>query len=153
MKKTFFYLFLLLATRAYSQSTISPLTVEKIMRDPQWIGTSPANPSWSTDGKYLFFNWNPEKAVADSLYYITTADLTPQKTNYAFRKSLPDVNSVRYNTKRTHYVYTNGGDIFLADVKTGAQRRIAQTVEAETNPQFSFNDNRIVYTRGSNLFA
>src|SRR5882724_7365814 len=44
------------------QSPPGKLTVEKIMQDPKWIGTSPSDPYWSRDGKYLFFNWNPEKA-------------------------------------------------------------------------------------------
>ena len=29
---------------------LSPLTVNKIMRDPKWIGTSPSNLQWTADG-------------------------------------------------------------------------------------------------------
>ncbi|MEN9600268.1 MAG: hypothetical protein RL596_2592, partial [Bacteroidota bacterium] len=35
-----------------------PLTVEKIMSDPRWIGTSPSNAFWSNDNKTVFFSWN-----------------------------------------------------------------------------------------------
>ena len=73
----FLLLFITLST--FSQTTLDKLTVEKIMRDPKWIGTSPSGPQWSADGKTLFFNWNPDKATSDSLYYITTGNKIPVK--------------------------------------------------------------------------
>ncbi|WP_315816592.1 hypothetical protein [Paraflavitalea speifideaquila] len=79
-KSTLFTLALLAAISASSQTNpANSLTVEKIMRDPKWIGTSPSGPEWSFDGKYLLFSWNPEKATSDSVYYITPTALTPKK--------------------------------------------------------------------------
>lgn len=150
--RKFVSLMLLLASHtAWCQ--LSELTVDKIMRDPKWIGTSPSNPFWTADGKYLLFNWNPGNAVSDSVYYITPAALSPQKTAYAFRRSAIAENLVRYNTARTQYVYALEGDIYLVNAKTGTQRRITQTTETEGNPQFSFNDSKIVFTRNQNLYA
>lgn len=151
MKRSLFLLSLLAATHVFSQTTLAPLTVDKIMRDPKWIGTSPSRINWSVDGKYLFFAWNPDKAPSDSIYYTTPAGAAPQKTTIQFRRQ--QVNQVRYNSQRTRYTYSHQGDIFWVDVKTGAQRRLTQTTEYESGPQFSFNDTRIVYTRGSNLFS
>ncbi len=112
-KSTLIPLALLCGLAANSQtSSLAPLTVDKIMRDPKWIGTSPSNPEWSLDGKYLLFDWNPEKAVSDSVYFITPAALNPQKTTYAFREQVLDESSVVYNTKRTHYVFSRQGDIY-----------------------------------------
>ena len=155
MKKICFFMLLLSATTitVYSQQPAGGLTVEKIMKDPQWIGTSPSNQYWSADSKYVLFNWNPDKKVSDSLYYITPTSLIPQKTTYAFRQNLLLPNTIKYNTKRTHYVYADEGDIYLAEVKTGTRRRIMQTMEQEFNPQFSFNDSKVVYTSGRNLYA
>jgi dipeptidyl aminopeptidase/acylaminoacyl peptidase len=150
MKRICFIMLLLSAT---ATTVFGQLTVEKIMKDPQWIGTSPSNHSWTADSKYLLFNWNPEKAVSDSLYYITPTSLTPQKTSYAFRQILITSDAIRYNTKRTHYVYTENGDIYITEVKTGIKRRITQTLDQETNVQFSFNDTKIVYFNSRNLFS
>lgn len=47
---------------------LAPLTVEKIMRDPKWMGVAPTNPFWSEDGSKVYFSWNPDKATSDSLY-------------------------------------------------------------------------------------
>ena len=77
-----FYLLALLlcfAIVVYGQSSLGQLTVEKIMRDPKWIGTSPNTISWSPESKTLFFNWNPENYVSDSLYSITRSKSDTQK--------------------------------------------------------------------------
>lgn len=142
---------LLLAQLSYSQ--LQTLTVEKIMRDPEWIGASPSNPFWTADGKYLLFNWNPEKADSDSVYYITPATHTPQKTSYAFRQAAIANDQVHYNSNRSQYVYIHEGDIYWVQVKTGARQRITHTTETESDPQFSFRDKKIVYTRDQNLYA
>ena len=57
------FLLLFFSVTLLPQGKLDKLTVEKIMRDPKWIGTSPSAPQWSPDGKTLFFNWNPDKAI------------------------------------------------------------------------------------------
>ena len=152
MRKTTCFIFLLLAAAALYAQT-GTLTVEKIMRDPKWIGNSPSGLNWSYDSKYLYFNWNPDKAYSDSLYYITREDLHPHKTTYSQRQSMHPAARVVFNTSRTSIVYEFEGDIFIADTKTGKERRITQTAERELNPQFAFNDTRVVYSRAQNLYS
>ncbi|MET0242810.1 MAG: DPP IV N-terminal domain-containing protein, partial [Flavitalea sp.] len=144
---------LLTISLAKAQENIAPLTVEKIMRDPKWIGTQPSNPYWSLDGKYLFFDWNPDNATSDSLYYITPTDNVPKKAGYDLRQGILTQQAVKYNAKRNAYVYTKNGDIFLTDVKSGKTKVITQTVDFESSPVFTNNDTRIVYSRSQNLFA
>ena len=55
-------LLLTLSPTIHSQTPAEKLTVEKIMQDPKWIGTSPSDPYWSGDGKYLFFKFILEKS-------------------------------------------------------------------------------------------
>ena len=123
------------------------------MQDPKWIGTSPSDPYWSWDGKYLFFSWNPEKAVSDSIYYITKEEPKPQKASFSLLNSTLPASAVSYNLTRTAVTYSRDGDIFIADPKTGKEKRITRTVDRETDPQFSFHDTRIVFTRNSNLYS
>ena len=129
-------LLLLLQPVLIAHSQLSVLTVEKIMRDPKWMGASPTNPQWTADGKYLLFNWNPEKAGSDSLYYITPTSTVPQKSSWAFRQAAITENQIKYNTARDQYVYAWEGDVYLVSLKTGTRRRITQTVAIESNPQF-----------------
>jgi hypothetical protein len=152
MRKLTFVFILLVSNVCFAQ-TIGKLTIEKIMKDPKWIGTSPRNTSWSTDSRYLFFQWNPDKAQSDSIYYISPTDLVPKKTTYAVRQNMATEDSVVYNTGRTAYAYTKDGDIFYSDVKSNTPRRITETIDLESNPQFIINNSKLVYTRNQNLFA
>src|SRR5690349_27688 len=151
MKKLLLLLLLQQTLITYAQ--LSPLTVDKIMRDPKWIGSSPSNLQWTADGKQLLFNWNPNKATTDSLYYITPTATTPQKSTWEFRKAVVTENQIRYNTAHDQYVYAQDGDVYLVHIKTGTRRRVTQTVPTETYPQFAFKDQKIVYTREQNAWA
>lgn len=145
----------------YPHSVTSPpapgqpgsLTVEKIMQDPKWIGTSPTEPYWSRDGKYLFFNWNPDKALSDAAYYITKEDHHPQKASFALQQNNVAEAAVQYNIARTAFTYSKDGDIFQVDIRSGKETRVTSTIDKESDPVFSFHDRKIVYSRNSNLFA
>ena len=72
MPKLLAFLALVMCWMPGFSQQLEKLTIEKIMRDPKWIGSSPSNLQWTNDGQFLYFNWNPEKAAADSLYYISS---------------------------------------------------------------------------------
>jgi dipeptidyl aminopeptidase/acylaminoacyl peptidase len=154
MKQLLFYcVFLLLVTTSIFAQTsqLAPLTVEKIMRDPKWMGTSPSDIFWSEDSKQLFFKWNPDKNTADSLYAASVSNLTPAKVSLTKRVSLPAEGI--YNRTRTEKVYEKNGDIYWMDTKKGTIRQITSTQAAEANPVFSFDEKKVVFTREDNLFA
>lgn len=138
---------------ASGQDRSVKLTVEKIMQDPKWIGSSPSSPYWSADGKMLFFRWNPTQASSDSLYYITPEDLTPRAATYKLGQVTPSSADVRYNHSRKAYAYEREGDIYWAGNGLGTEKRITNTLDTETDPVFSFHDTRIVYQKKDNFFA
>ncbi len=137
----------------YCSKSQSVLSVEKIMRDPKWIGTSPSNLNWSPDGRMLFFNWNPEMAPADSLYYISVSDKNPRKAATTLQQSMPSSSNITWNNNQTTYTYSRWGDLFYVDQRNGNTTRITQTVEAESNPVFVENDTKIAFARSQNLFT
>jgi dipeptidyl aminopeptidase/acylaminoacyl peptidase len=152
MRKLLLFIFLLLLKCSFAQD-LGKLTVEKIMRDPKWIGTSPKNATWSADGKYLLFSWNPEKAISDSVYYITTSDLKPTKTSAAFRHMEPSIGEVVFNAARTAYAYVTDGDLYYTDLKSGKIVQVTKTVDTESFPQFTGNGKKIAFVRNQNLYA
>lgn len=137
---------------ALAQS-LSPLTVEKIMRDPKWMGTQPGTPQWDINGSTVYFTWNPDNNTSDSIYYITAGNKTPVKATPQEKTNILYASAVTYNTKRTAYVYVKDGDIFYTTLKPARTLRITQTADWESSPGFYFNDSRIVYNRSQNLYA
>ncbi len=140
------------AFTAGAQNNPGVLTVEQIMRDPEWMGTSPSNIGWSADGRALYFSWNPEKNLADSLYRIAPSDKTPRRLSAYEQQQVVYEHQLRYNSNRSAAVWSKDGDLFYR-APGGRITRITQTLEGEFNPVFSFKDTRIVYTRGQNLYS
>lgn len=153
MPRLLFVFLLFTGNIAPAQSSLGKLTVEKIMRDPKWIGTSPSGLSWSADSKYLFFNWNPVNAPADSMYYITTGNKVPTKASPTQVRETVWATSLVYNSKRTACAYTKNSDIYYTDLTTNKTKRIVNTADFEYSPQFSFHDTKLVYIRSQNLYA
>jgi dipeptidyl aminopeptidase/acylaminoacyl peptidase len=140
---------LLVCCFAYSQT----LTVEKIMRDPKWIGSSPSNISWLPDSRSVLFSWNPENAVSDSVYTYSIGANEPQKTGYIEAQKMSAMGNAVYNTNYTQMVYVYRGDLFLVDIKSGKTTRITQTEEFESAPKFIEKDEWVAYNRNQNLYA
>ncbi len=129
------------------------LTVEKIMQDTKWIGTSPSVVTWSYDSKSVLFRWNPEKAIADSSYACRLDGKEPVKWNYTAFQTAQAVQGGTYNSARTQVVYELKGDIYLLNITNGTTKRITQTEEEETNPLFVYNGEWVVYQKGNDIFA
>jgi dipeptidyl aminopeptidase/acylaminoacyl peptidase len=130
----------------------STLTVEKIMRDPKWIGVAPSSPLWSADSRTVYFLWNPENALGDSLYSFSVAATTPVKVSKSDRVKLPN-GEVKYNRSRTKAVYEKYGDIFLMDLTSRNSIQLTNTITAETNPVFSRDEKKIFFTNDQNLYS
>ncbi len=128
------------------------LSVEQIMQDPKFtVGALPSNVVWSEDSKTIYFNWNPDKNKADSLYGASIADKKPFKVAPQTRRALPSQGD--YSKDFFRKVYAKNGDLYLMDVRTMAIRQITNTVENESNPTFNAKDDKIIYTKNSNFFS
>ncbi len=149
MKHTCTLLCCCLAFALHAQQS-TPLSVEYIMRDPKWIGSSPSNPFWSADGK-LYFSWNPEKALSDSLYNWQQGGA--RKISLQQGREIVAADELVHNQSRTAYVYAKEGDIWYRDKNLAAAKRITQTTDTESDPVFSFGDSKVVFRRAFNLYA
>lgn len=130
----------------------STLSVEKIMRDPKWIGSSPSGLSWTHNG-LLTFNWNAENFPSDSTYYLDTKSFQPIKASVYERQDFVSNQQVQYNQAGTHFIYLKNGNIVFGDKKSGKSYFITQFAQSINNVRFTHNDTRITYQNGLNLFS
>jgi dipeptidyl aminopeptidase/acylaminoacyl peptidase len=158
---------LLCSGAAFSQT----LTVEKIMRDPRWMGSSPSGITWSADSRAVNFSWNPDRAVDDSFYtyylqgpYLQGRDLGgtdlggssskgPVKMKYMDAVKANAASGGVYNSDYTMKVHIYRGDLYLTVIKTGQVRTITRTEETEFNPKFILNNEWVAFNKGQNIFA
>lgn len=151
MKKLFTILLLTCTTASFAQK-LDTLTIEKIMRDPKWIGVSPSNIRWSDDSKNIYFNWNPDVSAASDLFAISPTDTKPQKVSIATQRDMPALYG-SLNKKLTKKVFEKNGDLFIEDIKTAKTTRLTHTEQRESNPAFSGDESEIIYSQGNNLFT
>nr|MBC7611312.1 S9 family peptidase [Pseudopedobacter sp.] len=151
MKRYLLMTFLLGGLSIANAQELGKLTVDKIMRDPVWMGTSPSNIQWSADSKTIYFQWNPEGTSKSSWYYITTSNSKPQKLSKEDELTLPSFRGT-LNKAKTKKLYEKNGDVFLLDVKLGKSKQLTNTTDRESSSDFAENETAIVYQRGDNLY-
>lgn len=148
MKKLSF-LFFLAAFTANAQD-LSPLTVQKIMRDPKWMGTSPEDYRWSADSKTVFFNWNPENKDKAQPYKLSVANQQIAKAEKEEAEKSAAINYV-YNKDKSLGLLEKNGDIYLTHLKSKKETRLTNTLDRESNAKFLYNNN-IVFQRLDNIY-
>ncbi|WP_153797647.1 S9 family peptidase [Foetidibacter luteolus] len=129
------------------------LTVDNIMRDPKWIGSSPSNVYWSADSKTIFFQWNPLQKTADSTYGFTLNSKEPVAITYNNALLANAINNGVYNKKFSQLAYIYKGDVYLLDIKLNHTTRITQTAAAESSPAFVINDEWVAYEVDDDFYA
>jgi dipeptidyl aminopeptidase/acylaminoacyl peptidase len=147
--KRLIILFLLSSSIARAQQ-LGPLTVQKIMRDPKWMGVSPTNYRWAEDSKTVFFNWNPEGKEKDQLYRIGINGGKYELTQDSIADKEAGLN-YEYNKDKTLALTEKGGDIYLHNLKNKKQVRLTNTIDRESGAYFLYN-NDIVFSRADNMF-
>lgn len=153
MKRLFIILSCLsLLPSAQAQNAPGVLTVEKIMRDPKWIGTSPSNINWEAFSNRLYFSWNPDKKDNDETYHINMPSVVPVKATPQEKSAFVATGNAVFNNNNTAATWQKDGDVFFSNLK-GKIIRVTQTDDREENPVFSFGDAKIVYTKNQNLYA
>ena len=132
---------------------LGELTVEKIMRDPKWIGTQPSGLNWSENSQNLYFNWNPEGNPADSLYKITPANQTPVRVTDAERQATARERMGVRNKANTKKLLVENGKIVMEDIKTGTKKTLVSLVERASNPSFNLDESKVIFNMGDNIFS
>jgi len=127
------------------------LSVKKIMQDPRWIGSSPSRIQWSLQSDKLYFFWNPDSAVSDSLYCADKNGKNVHRASRAAESHLPWAHGV-YNRQRSMYAYEKKGDIFVYNIQDGRSLQITSTSERESHPFFTKNGRHVGFLKKGDLF-
>lgn len=151
LQSKLFLLVFVLPLTTQAQQKIE-LDIKTIMRDPKtWVGSAPADPFWSEDSKWIYFNWNPEAVDSDSLYKVAANGGTPIKLSRNERLRLAPARGVYSRDYRTK-LFSRNGDIFLFDIKRNSILQITNTSDSESNPKFSQDESAVIFQRGMNLY-
>jgi len=145
--------FLIVAFLAsFTVSAQSDLSVQKIMQDPNWMGTFPSNVEWNEQSNTIYFDYNPEQNVSDSLYKIRL-----QNPSEIEKVSLEEIKSKvspygDYNAKRTQKLFTKSGNLYLHDIKKNNTNLVLDLEKRIQNPKF-ISDTEYAFIISNNIYS
>jgi dipeptidyl aminopeptidase/acylaminoacyl peptidase len=125
------------------------------MRGPRLVGYPPTGVYWSQDSQRVYFRWkqaDEPRLKEMSLYVVNRDGSGLRRLSDDETKQAPPANG-ELSKDKTMTVFADEGDIFIYDHAKGARRQITRTVDAETNPHFTFDQKHIYFTRQSNLYV
>lgn len=125
------------------------------MRGPRLVGYPPTGVYWSQDSQRVYFRWKQadEPRLKEMSLYVVNRDGTGlRRLTEDEAKQAPPANG-ELSKDKTLTVFADEGDIFIYMHANGTRRQITRTVDAETNPHFTFDQKRIYFTRLSNLYV
>ncbi|WP_373522749.1 prolyl oligopeptidase family serine peptidase [Aquiflexum sp.] len=153
MKKFFFLSFLSLLLFQVSLFGQEPLTVEKIMQDPIWMGKFPSNIEWDDKGQTIYFMYRSDNDPADSLHKITLGkNQQPVKVSIAEQRERVPANS-KTNLSKTKKIYAKNGEIYIYDIISETKTSLIKFGDKISNPAFLINENRISFESSNNLYV
>ncbi|HKJ49743.1 MAG TPA: hypothetical protein VJ973_11665, partial [Christiangramia sp.] len=153
MFRNFSTAFLIFAGTLFSFSQTSDLSVQKIMQDPNWMGTFPENVRWGIHGENIYFDYNPEKNASDSLYRIEIDNPEKILKVSASEKEQLIPQSGDFNSTASKKVYTKDGDLYLYDLKSRTGKELLDLPFAINSPEFLKNEDHLVFTAEDNAFV
>lgn len=125
------------------------------MRGPGLYGYQPRGLRWSGDGQRVYFEW---KQYSDPLtkefetYVVSRDGSGLRKLSEEEAKLAPPMSGTG-SEDGSMVVYSDAGDICIHDRRTGQRRVLAKTKDVESDPAFTRDGSKVVFTRSGNLFS
>ena len=147
---------LLLAPLAWAPAALDAqgqrLTVETIMRGPDFAGTAPSDVRFSAGGEYVYFRWRGAGVdTLDQDYRAAVRGGVPERLpRFAVDTIAMDDGAWSPDNKREVVVLK--GDLYLVD-RTGTRRRLTQTAAPESDPSWSGDGRTVYFRRDDNAWA
>lgn len=134
------------------------LSLENFMQGPTHVGQSPAQLSWTDDGRYLYFRWLQAGEAWDAssiLHRIPAAGGAPEPiTDPLVADSLAiTFAGGALSPDRQYRATAWRGDLWLIERSTLNVRRLTQTRDGVSNPRFSEDGETLFFLQGGQIRA
>ncbi|MEN7342697.1 MAG: prolyl oligopeptidase family serine peptidase [Pseudomonadota bacterium] len=128
-----------------------PLTLEKIMSDPDWIGNAPESAYWDDSSRAVHFR---QKRVGESIRDPFVVDTTSAEISAVLPTSgVTSSNATRrYDATRERVIWVSDGDVFMRSLPAGDVVQLTRTVAPESAAQFVLGEEAVSYQLGGQFY-
>ena len=127
-----------------------PLTLERIMADPAWIGPSVEQAWWSWDGSELYYPLRRGESRIQDLYAQPVTGGQARLLDGAARAQVDAADPVA-DPQRTRIAFVRNGDVFVRDLRNGALTQFTRGEAEEATPRWG-SDGTLVWRSGHDWF-
>ncbi|MGY0505885.1 prolyl oligopeptidase family serine peptidase [Luteimonas sp. e5] len=138
-----------LACAAQAQPA-QPLTMDRIMADPDWIGPGVEAAWWRWDGQAIDFNLKRSDSDIRDSYRVGIDGAAMSRLDDAARATLDAPNPV-YSADRRRSAFIRNGDVFVRDLASGALTQLTRSNARESRPQWA-RDGALVWRQGNDWY-
>lgn len=148
MKKLFALILLVVFAGAETQAQQFPesLTLKDIFHEPFIPGTRPSFSHFSPDGKTVYFNWSDSATSDTELFQV---GLTGKNQQEAPEKV---VRNYELSPDGQHVLYTDKGDLVLADVNFENERVIVATKDPDYSPVWNKDGSKFAFVKKGDVW-
>ncbi|HRQ34684.1 MAG TPA: prolyl oligopeptidase family serine peptidase [Chiayiivirga sp.] len=144
-------LLLFIATSALAVHAAEPLTMEKIMADPDWIGAPVERAWWALDGKSVLHEQKRVGSPLRDLHVTALKDGASRVAGDAERAGLDAADAV-FDLRRERALFVRDGDLFLRELRDGRLVQLSRGMNA-SGAQFSADQRQAQFRSGDDWYA
>src|SRR5215469_1183311 len=125
----------LLALPALAATTATPVTLEQIMANADWLGNAPEQGYWGYDSKTVYYSQKRDGSALSDLYSVDISGGSPHKLADS---ELPGASAPdgAYNLAHTFRVFVRDDNLFVRNLSTGSLRQLTRYAGAKSDPSF-----------------
>jgi dipeptidyl aminopeptidase/acylaminoacyl peptidase len=128
-----------------------PLTLEKIMADPDWIGPPVHDAYWSADDRAVYYSIKRSGSPIVDLHRI---DLGDGKDRVVDAGAMAGADGPQvYDSAGKRAAFIRNGDVFVRDLGNGRLTQITRSVQAMAAPRFSADGRLLTFHAGNDWFV
>ncbi|RMH88116.1 S9 family peptidase [Lysobacter pythonis] len=128
-----------------------PLTLKRIMADPDWIGPGVEDAWWRWDGAAIDFNLKRRgENIRDTYGVPVDGSAAAARLDGPARARLDGATPV-YTGDGRRSAFIRHGDVFVRDLRTGALTQLTRGHARESRPQWS-HDGALVWRQGNDWY-
>ncbi|MBD3616988.1 MAG: S9 family peptidase [Gracilimonas sp.] len=148
MKKLFSILlmFLFIGVEVNAQQFPDKLTMKDIFHEPFIPGTRPAFSHFSPDGKTIFFSWSDSATSDTDLFQVGLSGKNQKKASDEV------VRNYELSPNGQHILYTDKGDLILADANFENKRTIVASKGYDYNPVWNNNGAKFAFIQNGDVW-
>jgi dipeptidyl aminopeptidase/acylaminoacyl peptidase len=134
-----------------SAQEATPLTIEQVMADPDWIGPPVERAWWSWDGQRVQYDLKrPGSLSRDTYVQAVAGGRAAERVGDAERGGL-DAPNPQIDARGQRMLFVRNGDVFLRDLRSGALTQLTRSNDTEAQARFA-RDGGVIWRSGNDWY-